>query len=1308
MTLTLMDIIKVDQLSFAARAGALDGSLAYAMVYEQHRELVTQTALSGLRGLEQILSETGIYGTAMRSLQEASGKIEEANIEAQKDPFQSASGNLRDQHRNAMINGFRTQGGQYSARASYLDNRAQELIDSTIASNPERTLANDLQWASSELYRLGVGYLVNQGDPAASLHHATLARDAASTVQTKAQALMQTLSAITPFPSARYNKVDEIYKAAGEVIEHANSIIQFDTQSPIARIRNETPTTHDLGGGYSLSTWGNSGYWTLTDANGEGILVHPNGNVDNLKGGAGWKFDTTSTFVLPNQTKITVNPGSSTNLLISRGIHAFTLGNLNGGASPSTSSYTELNGRDADRASNDGHILELNGNGGAWRNGGNVLGDTGGREVIGTVAISNELRLDPTDVTISAELKSFLTELGITDYDYDGDGKLNNTELMNVATHTATYIKQMQDAYEEALQRLAKANAVLNELNELMDRLRKETDRAADSRGQDSVNAKSELQSIEQRLIAALQSLQGTEASIPVQGNIETSASKVLEQLTSVTQNGRVTPPPAIPGTLSQPDVTPAPTGLGSAPGTVSTQPQIPTSTSPMTDPIGDSLRRAGRLLSGIRGGGHLNSLELPPKPGSTQEAEPVLSSESSAPPVTDGTTGEVLVPTNVDAATPPAVSEPSNIVLQIPNNESVENPVASPIGESTSGDPLAPLTAQVPAPTVAPEVPASTISELTEFLTKLSALDSPLPAVVTPQNLSAGLDALLGALTQLGILPPPIAGDTAPAPQASIQVLAQLFGQPPSAPTTLPQESSIPGSESNLVSLVQQAPPDHSPQTPPSNSLHLFFELLAQLGAALRRPDPDAAFTAVSPQPQFKASPQTPVFPIIVSPPASTTPSTLPASVQQLLELLTGKPAASLPGLSTLAAQITDILSAPAKPLSPPTTPIIEPTASLAITPQDTTPPSVPPETNFQLGHIESAPPKSQPDFSAISLPTSLPKQAVDEPNQPGNMVERLLQVLQELAATGSVNGRQNTGESESIPVIPTSPGIGGQPVINPPPPQSQPTQPEVQPNPNSIGFAISIQAPIFTTPISTTESAPSALKIEPSINQQSPDSPRPVTSNPESLSRIAEPLLRVLQGLMALGSTDPGQNTSNANTQISSATELRLGLQSFLAAFGAPPAATHKTGTPSQAPAPDTPPITVSEVAPAPQSNFTQAVNVIAGNFQTDPELMKILQENLSQALQNQQRQLSQATTLFTQSQEIVQKFVTLIKEDDLVRDVVKSDDLSDEQQAIFDTRMTELRKDWGLEWGSDDNRTPASQSNLVSRAMQSGMMV
>lgn len=1217
MTLTLMDIIKVDQLSFAARAGALDGSLAYATVYEQHRELVTQTALSGLRGLEQILSETGIYGTAMRSLQEASAKIDEANIEAQKDPFKSASTSQRDQHRNAMINGFRSQGGQFSARASDLDNRAQALIDSTISSNPERTLANDLKWASSELYRLGVGYLVNQGDPDASLHHATLARDAASTVQTKAQTLMQNLSAITPFPSARYDKVNEIYNAAREVVEHANSIIQFDTQSPIARIRNETPTTHDLGGGYSLSTWGNTGYWTLTDANGEGILVHPNGNVDNLKGGAGWKFDTTSTFVLPNQTKITVNPGSPANLLISRGIHAFTIGNLNGGASPSVSSYTDLNGREADRASNDGHILELNGNAGAWRNGGNALGDTGGREVIGTVAISNELRLDPTDVTVSAELKSFLTELGISDYDYDSDGKLNNTELMSVATHTANYIKQMQDAYEQALQRLAKANAVINELNELLDRLRQESDKSAESRAQDSATAKSELQAIERRLVAALQSLQGTDATAPLQGNIETSADHVLTQLTSITQNGSVTPPASNP-TVVAPSTS---SGLPVESSSDSTSSQG-TAPSTASDPIGDSLRRAGRLLSGILGGGNLNILELPttPPPATQQSPEtaPMIIGSATPPAVNAGVTigqpSEETVPK----------TGPSESGTPAPNNLSfnIGEPVPAQASSQTNLTPVE--TGNTATPPLTPDALPPDLQGLADLLVQLSTQGINLPPSASPQNVSLGLQALLDTLSQLGILPSPPSGTANTVATNPLQALMQRL----QSVTTGSQESesspTIPGETAPSIPNQPTIPSTAASQASPS--LQQFIEALAQLGSS-QQPSPSST----------------------VSP--STTP--LAVTVQQLAQLLT-RESPTVP-TSSVSPSISTISTEPQQPSEPgetPSNPVsFAPTESRSsITPSS-------PESNSS---------SSETNTGGIVFP-SLPTAPPPAPNASSlsPLADQLLLVLQTLISP------QPTATMAGVPVVSNEPENNRSSSL----PENP--APVSHPNPTTVGGPT--DSPQDTPPLTSNQAL--------------------TTADPNLLAKTAEQLLRVLQGLAALGNTSSESSQPTATTSPTEP-QFRLGLQTFLAALSQPPAS---TAPPSSQTSSDS--NTTTGVS---SSINTQAIQVIAGNFQTDPELMKILQENLSKALQTQQRQLSEATTLFTQSQEIVQKFVTLIQEDDLAREVVKSDDLSDEQQALFDGRMTELRKDWGLEWGSDENRTPASQSNLVSRAMQSGMMV
>ncbi|MBB5037707.1 DUF1521 domain-containing protein [Prosthecobacter dejongeii] len=1056
-----MEIIKVDQLSFAARAGALDGSLAYANVYLQHQTLISQTALSGLAGLQQTLSETGMYGLAIRSLQEMTSRIPEANELAEKDPFVSAANGLRDQHYNAMVNGVRAQGWPFYSQAQSLDNRAQGLINSTSGGTPERNLANDLKWAAAELYTLGTGYLVNQGDPINSRHHAVVARDAASVVQGKALALLSTLSNTNPFPSDRYYQTLNIYYATGDIINHANSVISFADNAPIAKIRHQTPTMHDLGDGYSISTWGNTGFWTLTDSSGAGILVQPDGSVNNLNGGSGWKFENTSTFVLPNLTKITVTPGSTTNLLITRGAHAFTINNLSNNAWPNVSSYTDLNGREVDRASNDGHVLQMGGSAYNWSNNGNNLGDAGGREIIGTVAITNKLRLDPTDVSISPEMQGFLRDLGLTDYDYDGDGKLNNLELLEVANLTTSYIKQMQDAYEQTLARIAAANQALSDLNDIIDLLRKETERQSESRGLDDATAKSELLAIERRLAAALQLLQGDGSQIPLQGDISTNANQLLSKITDLTQGGGLNP---LRPTESN---TPNP----SSPDPESPTPNTFTSTSdvfptgPGTDPLGDSLRRAGRLLTGILGGGNLKILDLPP----TQEglAGTGLPNNTDVAP---GSSGEIPVGT------------PSSPVLGQPP----DGPVNTPLIET--GLPGAPLVVDSSS-TVSEgqSVQGNPLLGLLNQIASLSPSSGTVPQI-NPQELTSGLAALLSVLDRLNVLSSPQQGGSQIIPQTSSQVLASLLE---SNPQVSPPGSQISSGGTSTASVT----------TTPFQS---FLQNLAALGQSLQSTVPT----------------ETPTTPGETSPPPLQS-----VALQTLFGLFTGVSTASLPQLSSVAQQLAAVLT----------------------------------------GQVATGP----------------------------------------------------TGQPQTTGVLPES-------------------------------------------------------------------------------SRTAEQLKRVLQGLADLGSAGASQSNNTTGGEVLTAAELRLGLQSLLLslrAFGLIP----QTLSPSN----------TKDSSPLGESNFTQAVRTIAGNFQTDPELLKILQENLNKALQTQQRQIQQAGVLFTQSQEIVQQFVSLIKEDSLLMDLVQSDDLSDEQQALFDGRMNELRKDLGLEWGTEDT-TPSGQSNLVSRAVQSGMMV
>ncbi len=1074
-----MEIIKVDQLSVAARAGALDGSLAYASVYEQHRDLISQTALGGLRGLEQILSETGVYGDAIRTLKEAAGKIPEASELAHRDPFQGASGSLRDQHNNATWNGLRYQGQGYMATAQNIQGAANYAV-SIATTEPEKGYAASAQWAANELAWLGTGYLVNQGDPNMSRHHATVALNSAIDTRNKAATLMNQLAGQNPFPSARYNAASQVWNAANQVVNHASTVIDFTNNNPIAQIRSHTPTTHDLGGGYSISTWGNSGHWTLTDASGAGIIVRPNGMVDNLSGGPGWKLDTTSTFILPNQTKITVNPGSPADLLISRGIHAFTINNLNGGAWPGTSSYTDLNGRLIDRATNDGYVIEIGANAGSWRNGGNTLGDAGSREIIATQPLTYEEKKDPTDVPITSEMRAFITQMGLENYDYDNDGQLNDIELMEVANQTASYIKSIQDAYEQALNRLAQANQVLNDLNTLIEQLQEEQERSSEGRLNDAMNARSDLQVIERRLAAALLALQGlgTGASGPQQGDIETNATQVLQQLTGITQSGGLTgsTPTSTPTSSSGSNPSSSVTGSGLTSTGTPTRP-----TDNVADPLGDSLRRAGRLLSGILGGGNLNILELPPKPTGT-------------PTTTEGTG------TMPDTTTTQPTGPGTETTGTVPNN--------TPTG--------------LGGPSTTGTSPSSPLSQLvaTQPLGDVKPLDV--------QNLATGLETLLVALTQAGMFEPSSTQQGGSGTNDLLQMLAGLLAGPSTTPTTEPPVSQPQAptttSPNDLPTQPTTTPPTPSPQ------LFDFLNTLAQLGVELRETPPQT-------QTGQGGSP-----PSTQQPVPQTNLPLLPPSVQQVLELLTGKTAGSLPPLSVTSQQVAAILGG---------------TASL---------------------------------------------------NTPG---------------------------------VSPSPGGG------------------------------------------TGETGQSV-----------------------TLSRAEEQLLRVLQGLAALGSAGAGQSTGTQGSQAPVATELRLGLQAFLSAFASLGLLGSSQSSSSSSTTSGNGGGVVFQSSGG--SGNSQAIKTITGNFQTDPELLKIIEENLSKALQTQQRQLSQAGTLFTQSQEIVQKFVTLIKEDDLVRDVVKGDDLSDEQQTDFDKRMQDLRKDWGADWGSSESSTPANQSQLVSKVMQSGMMV
>lgn len=945
-------IINTD-LSAAAKAGALDASLAYSSIYTQHSDLMTQTALSGIQGLQSLLAESGAYAAALSHMRTASESIDVANELALKDPFIAGT----SAQQTAAINSVR---GTRTAEASALLGNSQSARNEGVFAYNDSVAAGNNMTVPTEVYFAGEDMLaaqnalINNDNP--GLVNAAVNR--ASNAYNQA---IQAYNALPANPANKKAAALRVMNAAYQILT-AGQALQALANTPAGRLRGITPTVSDLGNGYVLSNWGNTGLVTITGPDNQGIIIDQNGNVDPLNGGKGWKFNSTSTFILPGETKVTINPGSPANILVSRGIHAFTVTGIANGQNATVGSYSDLNGREVDRSTNDGHIIRLTGtNTSSWQLNGNTLGDAGSREVVATTAITNELKLDPTDVLMPNDWVAYINSIGLNsqEFDYDGDNRFNNEELGLLAMYLAKDVERMQAAYNEALSRISLANQTLMELNEMLDELRRQSDNTQDERAAENSAARAELKAIEKRLVAALQLLrETTPGGAPAQGgNIEQSASQVLDQLTQISQQGGLKPTTLPVANGPQPtSPPPAPT-----PGINADSP-LETLGQPVggqqNDPVGDGLRRAGRLLSGLGLPPNLNFLEMPETQGAT------------------GPGG-----TGAGAAVLPQVLDELAAALAS---------AAQGLG-GTGG----------------------------------------LPEGVNAQTLEAGLGGLLTALAEQGVL--------------------------------------------DLEAL--QAAED-------------------------------------------------------------------------------------LPGLLQLLST--------------------------------------------QLGGLGST--------------ETQPKQ--------GN--EALLGFLGSLSVFGSA-----------------------------------------------------------------------AAAVAPQAGQTTPGQVEKAgTGSLAPQSATARQLQEVLAGLAALGSAGAAQSTNNEGADAPTSAELRLGLQAFLAAF----AAQGVFGT-NQA--------QDQQAAQNGQNGVsftgnTQQIAAISGNFYTDPELLKQLRANLNRAIQVQSEQLSRASTLFSQSQEIVQKFVNLVKEDDVVRDIIQGDELSDEQQEIFADKMTELRKDWGMEWGSDDNRTPASQSNLVSKAVQSGMMV
>lgn len=525
------------------RAAQLDGALAFNSVFAETQELISSSALSGLSGLREAMGQSGDIAEAFRQLEQVRDDLNSAISAETNNRFSIAS--LRrdnqavitavDDSLKSQTSGVIVSANSAVSAANNANNGsgAASATQNAATVNEEAALA--LADGDSEQGRTKAGIAVTLSQQAVTsaqleLTAAIVQRDTAQVALNDANAALQAAQEATPqdpvliatltatrdaaqavlnAKQVAVGSAQAVLGAAQETLSASQATLTL-ANSPIALIDSETPTVYDLENGYSVSTWGDSGYWTLIDENGEGIIVSPDGEVDPLDGsGEGWQFSHTSTFVLPDETKITVTPGAEATVRVSRGDATLQISELASGQIPEVKGPRK-GGRGGDQAQNDGHIFTTTGPGSSWKNGNNLLGDAGNREQVATTALQNELKLDPLDVEIPEELRSFLEENGF-DFqanDYDGDGKLNAAELTVAAEFVTGVVGTFSATHQAVLTATAEGVEALFELNLFLEGLLREVDDKQEDRKQLAAEEANLANAILERLNAAFAGLE--------------------------------------------------------------------------------------------------------------------------------------------------------------------------------------------------------------------------------------------------------------------------------------------------------------------------------------------------------------------------------------------------------------------------------------------------------------------------------------------------------------------------------------------------------------------------------------------------------------------------------------------------------------------------------------------------------------------------------------------------------------------------------------------------------------------------------
>lgn len=86
----------------------------------------------------------------------------------------------------------------------------------------------------------------------------------------------------------------------------------------------------------------------------------------------------------------------------------------------------------------------------------------------------------------------------------------------------------------------------------------------------------------------------------------------------------------------------------------------------------------------------------------------------------------------------------------------------------------------------------------------------------------------------------------------------------------------------------------------------------------------------------------------------------------------------------------------------------------------------------------------------------------------------------------------------------------------------------------------------------------------------------------------------------------------------------------------------------------------------------------------------------------------QVQQSRQLQAEVRQVVERFLVLVGQDEQLRQVFSTQDLSDEQRDTFKNKVESLERALGVTWGGDPDKTPQAETKLSSRILTSGMMI